>query len=92
MTEAEIEELLASHLAAAVRAKACGYQGVEVWAAYHSLIDQFWTPWSNTRDDRWGGSLENRTRFSRALIENIRRACGEDFIVGLAISLSLIHI
>ena len=88
MTEPEIEELLAGHLAAAVRAKACGYQGVEVWAAYHSLIDQFWTPWSNTRDDRWGGSLENRTRFSRSLIENIRRACGEDFIVGLAISYS----
>ena len=86
MTETEIEELLAAHLAAAIRAKACGYQGVEVWAAYHSLIDQFWTPWSNTRDDRWGGSLENRTRFSRTLIENIRRACGEDFIIGLAIS------
>ncbi len=88
MTEAEIDELLAAHLAAAKRAKACGYQGVEVWAAYHSLIDQFWTPWSNTRDDRWGGSLENRTRFSRTLIENIRRACGEDFIIGLAISYS----
>lgn len=88
MTEAEIDELLAAHLAAARRAKACGYQGVEVWAAYHSLIDQFWTPWSNTRDDRWGGSLENRTRFSRTLIENIRRACGEDFIIGLAISYS----
>ncbi|MBL9058352.1 MAG: FAD-dependent oxidoreductase [Rhodobacteraceae bacterium] len=88
MTEAEIEELLAGHLAAAIRAKACGYQGVEVWGAYHSLIDQFWTPWSNTRDDRWGGSLENRTRFSRTLIEDIRRACGEDFIIGLAISYS----
>jgi len=88
MTEGEIDELLAAHLTAAKRAKACGYQGVEVWAAYHSLIDQFWTPWSNTRDDRWGGSLENRTRFSRTLIENIRRACGEDFIIGLAISYS----
>lgn len=88
VTEAEIDELLTAHLAAAKRAKACGYQGVEVWAAYHSLIDQFWTPWSNTRDDRWGGSLENRTRFSRTLIENIRRACGEDFIIGLAISYS----
>lgn len=88
MTEGEIDELLTAHLAAAKRAKSCGYQGVEVWAAYHSLIDQFWTPWSNTRDDRWGGSLENRTRFSRTLIENIRRACGEDFIIGLAISYS----
>jgi len=88
MTENEIEELLAAHLAAAVRAKQSGFQGVEVWAAYHSLLDQFWTPWSNSRDDKWGGSLENRTRFSRTLIENIRRACGEDFIVGMAVSYS----
>ncbi|MGQ0610037.1 MAG: oxidoreductase [Paracoccaceae bacterium] len=88
MTVLEIEELLAAHAAAARRAKACGFQGVEVWAAYHSLLDQFWTPWSNTRDDEWGGSLENRTRFSRRLIESIRRECGEDFIVGLAVSYS----
>jgi 2,4-dienoyl-CoA reductase-like NADH-dependent reductase (Old Yellow Enzyme family)/thioredoxin reductase len=88
MTENEINELLDAHLAAAIRCKEAGFQGVEVWAAYHSLLDQFWTPWSNTRDDKWGGSLENRTRFSRNLIENIRRACGEDFIVGLAISYS----
>ena len=88
MTEAEIEELLAAHLAAAVRAKQSGFQGVEVWAAYHSLLDQFWTPWSNQRDDKWGGQLENRTRFSRTLVENIRRACGEDFIIGMAVSYS----
>ena len=103
MTVNEINEVLDAHVAAAVRAKACGFQGVEVWAAYHSLLDQFWTPWSNTRDDDWGGSLENRTRFSRTLIDRVRRDCGEDFIVGLAISyapsfpgatlsLSLIHI
>lgn len=88
MTVSEIDELLEAHAAAARRAKACGFDGVEVWAAYHSLIDQFWTPWSNTRDDDWGGSLENRTRFSRTLIERIRRDCGEDFVVGLAISYS----
>ncbi|MDB5663965.1 FAD-dependent oxidoreductase [Cypionkella sp.] len=88
MTENEIEELLAAHLDAALRAQKSGFQGVEVWAAYHSLLDQFWTPWSNQRDDKWGGSLENRTRFSRTLVENIRRACGEDFIVGMAVSYS----
>ena len=88
MNQAEIEELLEAHVIAAKRAKASGFQGVEVWAAYHSLLDQFWTPWSNQRDDQWGGSLENRTRFSRTLIERIRKACGEDFIVGLAISYS----
>ncbi|MES2143223.1 MAG: FAD-dependent oxidoreductase [Pseudomonadota bacterium] len=88
MIEAEILELLQAHADAARRAKAAGFQGVEVWAAYHSLLDQFWTPWSNTRDDRWGGTLENRTRFSRLLIEDIRRTCGEEFIIGLAISYS----
>ena len=88
MTEPEIEELLDAHAAAAVRAKRSGFQGVEVWAAYHSLLDQFWTPWSNHRTDQWGGSLENRTRFSRTLIERIRKTCGEDFIIGLAISYS----
>ncbi len=88
MTESEIEELLDAHAAAALRSKLSGFQGVEVWAAYHSLLDQFWTPWSNRRTDRWGGSLENRTRFSRTLIERIRKTCGEDFIIGLAISYS----
>lgn len=91
MSEAEIEELIAAHIAAAVRCKAGGFQGVEVWAAYHSLLDQFWTPWSNTRDDQWGGSLENRTRFSRRIVEGIRRACGDDFIIGLAVSTSDAH-
>lgn len=88
MTVAEIEELIAAHIAAAVRCKKSGFQGVEVWAAYHSLLDQFWTPWSNSRDDDWGGSLENRTRFSRRIIEGIRKACGDDFIIGLAVSTS----
>ncbi|MCA0271210.1 MAG: FAD-dependent oxidoreductase [Proteobacteria bacterium] len=91
MTGAEIEELIAAHIAAAIRCQKAGFQGVEVWAAYHSLLDQFWTPWSNRRTDEWGGYLENRTRLSRRIIEGIRRACGEDFIIGLAISTSDAH-
>ncbi|WP_435256809.1 FAD-dependent oxidoreductase [Thioclava sp. FR2] len=91
MTVAEIEELIEAHINAAIRCKKSGFQGVEVWAAYHSLLDQFWTPWSNTRDDDWGGSLENRTRFSRRIIEGIRKACGEDFVIGLAVSTSDSH-
>ncbi|MGL4280270.1 MAG: FAD-dependent oxidoreductase, partial [Albidovulum sp.] len=91
MTGAEIEELIAAHVAAALRCQKAGFQGVEVWAAYHSLLDQFWTPWSNRRSDEWGGSLENRTRMSRRIIEGIRKACGEDFIIGLAISTSDAH-
>ena len=86
MTEAEIEQLLDGFVRAASRARASGFDGVELFAAYHALIDQFWTPWSNRRTDRWGGSLENRVRFSRTLLERIRDACGDDFIIGLAVN------
>ncbi len=86
MTEREIEETLDGFVQAARRCHEAGFDGVEVWAAYHSLLDQFWTPWSNHRDDRWGGSLENRTRLSREICERIRKVCGEDFIVGLSVS------
>lgn len=86
MTEDEIEETIAGFVAAARRCQQAGFDGVEVWAAYHCLLDQFWVPFSNQRDDRWGGSLENRTRFSREILRRIRAACGEDFIVGLAVN------
>lgn len=86
MTEAEIEETIKGFVLAAKRCHAAGFDGVEVWAAYHALPDQFWTPFSNQRDDKWGGSLENRTRFSREICHRIRKACGDDFVIGLAIN------
>src|SRR5262245_33980032 len=87
MSEAQIEETTAAFVRAAARAHAAGFDGVELFAAYHALIDQFWTPWSNRRTDRWGGSFENRVRFSAALLERIRHACGDDFVVGLAVNM-----
>ncbi|MCH8926252.1 MAG: oxidoreductase, partial [Proteobacteria bacterium] len=87
MTEAEIEEIIEAFAQAARRAWESGFDGVEIFAAYHALIDQFWTPWSNRRDDRWGGSLENRMRFSTEIIGRIRKLVGEDFIIGLAVSM-----
>jgi len=86
MTEAEIEETIDGFVQAARRCHEAGFDGVEVWAAYHGIVDQFWTPWSNRRDDQWGGSLENRTRFGREIITRIRKLCGNDFIIGLAVS------
>ncbi|MGI9484442.1 MAG: FAD-dependent oxidoreductase [Geminicoccaceae bacterium] len=86
MTEAEIEETIEGFVQSARRCKEAGFDGVEVWAAYHGLVDQFWTPWSNRRDDRWGGSLENRTRISHEIITRIRQLCGEHFIIGLAVN------
>ncbi|MCX7302028.1 MAG: FAD-dependent oxidoreductase [Rhodobacterales bacterium] len=86
MTEAQIKETMAGYVAAAVRCREAGFDGVEFWAAYNALPDQFWTPFNNKRDDRWGGSLENRTRFSRETMRAIRAACGDDFIIGLAVN------
>ncbi len=86
MLETEIEETIEGFVQAARRCRDAGFDGVEVWAAYHGMVDQFWTPWSNLRTDRWGGSLENRTRFSREIITRIRKICGEHFIVGIAVN------
>ncbi len=86
MTEAEILELVGGFIAAARRAQASGFDGVEIFAAYHAVVDQFWGTWSNRRTDGWGGSFEARMRFSAAILGGIREACGEDFIVGLAVS------
>jgi 2,4-dienoyl-CoA reductase-like NADH-dependent reductase (Old Yellow Enzyme family) len=87
MTEAEIEEIIGAFVRAAVRARESGFDGIEVFAAYNALVDQFWTPWSNRRRDRWGGPLANRARFSAGVLDGIRMACGDDFIVGLAVNL-----
>lgn len=86
MSEAEIEETIASFVAAAKRCQASGFDGIELFSNYHALIEQFWSPWSNKRTDQWGGSLDNRMRFSTRLCEDIRAACGPDFIIGLAVS------
>jgi 2,4-dienoyl-CoA reductase-like NADH-dependent reductase (Old Yellow Enzyme family) len=86
MTDAEVEELLGGFERAAVRAQRSGFDGVELFAAYHAVIDQFWTPWSNRRTDRWGGSFTNRMRFSATLLERIRQACGDELIIGLAVN------
>lgn len=87
MTEAEIEEIIQSFVDAAVRAQRCGFDGVELFAAYHAIIDQFWLPWSNRRTDQWGGSLENRLRFGEQIMRRIRDAVGDEFVIGLAVSI-----
>ena len=86
MSESEIETVLAHYIAAALRSKRAGLDGIDIIAAYNTLPDQFWSPLTNRRDDRWGGSLENRCRFTRTLLTGIRQACGDDFIIGLSIS------
>jgi len=85
MTPVEIEEIIEAFANEARRCQKAGFDGVDVFAAYHSLLEQFWSSWSNHRHDEWGGSLENRTRLSLSIIDAIREACGEDFIIGMSI-------
>ena len=87
MTEAEIEEIIVAFVDAAERAQRCGFDGIELFAAYNALIDQFWLGWSNRRSDQWGGSFENRMRFSSEIMRRIRELVGDDFVIGLAVSI-----
>ncbi len=86
MNEAEIEELIEAFVAAARRDREAGFDGVEIYAAYNCLLDQFWSPVTNKRTDRWGGSLENRLRFSVEVLSRVRKMAGDDFIIGLTVS------
>lgn len=88
MSNAQIFELIEAFVLAAKRCQLAGFDGVDLFAAYHSLFEQFWSSWSNKRDDVWGGSVRNRCQFSVQIINAIRKACGEDFIIGMSISYS----
>ena len=86
MSDVEICELIQAFIDQAVRDQKGGFDGVDLFAGYSCLIDQFWSPLTNRRDDAWGGSLENRLRFVTEIVEGIRKACGPDFIVGMTVS------
>lgn len=86
MTQGEISEIVEAFAQAARRAKESGFDGCELMAAYNALIEQFWSPYSNHRTDRYGGSFKNRMRFSTELLSRMRDIVGSDFIIGMAIS------
>lgn len=86
VTEAEIDELVAGYAAAARNYREAGYDGVEIHAAHGYLIEQFWSPWTNKRTDRFGGSLANRIRFSRLVIEAVRATVSSGMAVGMRVS------
>ena len=68
---------------AARRVKDGGLDGAEISAAHQHLIDQFWSPRTNKREDAYGGSLENRTRFGLEVFETVRSEVGSEFCLGL---------
>lgn len=73
MTEEEIQEVIRAFGAAAFRANKAGADGVQIHAAHGYLVNQFLSPFFNKRTDSWGGSDENRFRFLREVVSEVRK-------------------
>ncbi|KAJ5232268.1 Chanoclavine-I aldehyde reductase [Penicillium chermesinum] len=78
LTEAEIEAFIADYAQAARNAIEAGFDGVEIHGANGYLIDQFIQDVSNQRADKWGGSIENRSRFLLEVVRAVSGAIGTD--------------
>ena len=78
----DIQRIVAAYADAAERVQAGGLDGLEI-ECYGHLVDQFWSPATNRRDDEYGGSLDNRLRFGFEALRAIRARVGADFLVGL---------
>jgi N-methyl-L-proline demethylase len=78
----DIARIIGDYADAAERMKAAGLDGIEL-QAYGHLMDQFWSPLTNTLDGRYGGSLDNRLRFTFDVLSAIRKRVGDSFIIGL---------
>ncbi|MFM8389830.1 MAG: NADH:flavin oxidoreductase, partial [Actinomycetota bacterium] len=86
MSNAEVHEMIGAFVAAAKRTQEAGFDGVELHGAHGYLLCQFLSAKLNRRTDEFGGSLDNRARPLFAIIEGIRRECGNDFHVGVRLS------
>ena len=81
MSDAEIWAMVDSFASSAFRARAAGFDAVQVQAAHGYLISSFLSPRTNLRDDYWGGDEERRSHFAEEILKAIREAAGRDFPV-----------
>lgn len=88
MADGDIDDAIARFAFAAGQARQAGFTGVQLHAAHGYLISQFLSPLSNTRTDRWGGSLENRARLLLAVLAAVRAEVGPAFPVGIKLNAS----
>lgn len=86
MNGEDIREVLDGFARAVVRARDVGFDGVELHGANGYLFDQFLTTYTNTRDDPYGGSVENRIRLAAEAVGAMRAAVGSGFVIGVRLS------
>ncbi|MCH5586127.1 NADH:flavin oxidoreductase [Shimazuella sp. AN120528] len=88
MTEEDIAQVIEDYRLAARRSLQAGFDGIELHAAHGFLLQEFLSPLSNLRTDRYGGSVENRVRLLREVLEAIRLEVGCDYPVIIRVSAS----
>jgi len=81
LSESDIQRQIDDFAKCAALAKEAGYDGVEIMGSEGYLINQFIAPETNIREDRWGGSFENRIRFPLEILRRVRRTVGTEFIL-----------
>ena len=82
----EVAKVRDDFITAAKRAEKAGFDGAEIHGAHGYILAQFMSEETNQRTDEHGGSVENRTRLTREIIDGIREACGPDFQLGIRLS------
>ncbi|TNC72148.1 N-methyl-L-proline N-demethylase HpbA [Rubellimicrobium roseum] len=82
MEDWDVARVIRDYADAAERMKGAGVDGIE-FEAYGHLLDQFWSPLTNDLDAPYGGSLDNRLRFTFDVLKAVRERCGTEFIVGV---------
>ena len=87
MSDRKIEKTIQAFVRCAEMAKLGGYDGVEIMGSEGYLINQFIATRTNHRDDRWGGTYENRIRFALEIVRRTRAAVGSDFIIIFRLSM-----
>ncbi len=87
LTEEEIQATIADYAQCAAMCQFANYDGVEIMGSEGYLINEFLAPQTNHRDDRWGGSLENRMRFGLEVIRAVRARVGANFIIIFRLSM-----
>ena len=86
LSEKQILAIIDDFAFAAEKAQETGFTGVQIHGAHGYLVNQFLSPHHNRREDKWGGSLENRMRFVREVYQAIRLRVGNDFPIGIKLN------
>ncbi|KDC49959.1 NADH:flavin oxidoreductase/NADH oxidase family protein [Pseudoalteromonas sp. S3431] len=86
MTKTDIDDVITRFTQTAQQAEKAGFNGVQIHAAHGYLLAQFLSPLTNKRDDKWGGSLQNRARLLLEITRSIKASCSLTFSVSVKLN------